>query len=379
MRPLARFARSAALAGLGLAACRSEAPPAELKAPPVATGMVRAVDLEERIEATGELQARLRSTLAAQVDGRITSVLRDDGDAVSASQVVLEIDPHHRELDRDAARARLAQAEARLQRERREAERVRELHRNNIASKSRLDEAETALALAQADSAAGRAELGVVEQALADASVRAPFAGLISERHVNLGQYVQPGTALFDLVSLDPLDVVFHVAEVDSGRVAVGQEVAVRVAPHPGETFRAHVDVVSPIIDPATRTLRVKATVANSDGRLRPGLFARADLGVSLRRGVPMVPEEAVLQRTDGSVVFRLVDGDRVERRVVKLGSFRDSAIEIVEGLAVGDVVVTRGHTDLVDGAVIRVVEPREGATASGLARAPGVAAAHLP
>jgi len=379
VRPLARFARSAALAGLGLAACRSEAPPAELKAPPVATGMVRAVDLEERIEATGELQARLRSTLAAQVDGRITSVLRDDGDAVSASQVVLEIDPHHRELDRDAARARLAQAEARLQRERREAERVRELHRNNIASKSRLDEAETALALAQADSAAGRAELGVVEQALADASVRAPFAGLISERHVNLGQYVQPGTALFDLVSLDPLDVVFHVAEVDSGRVAVGQEVAVRVAPHPGETFRAHVDVVSPIIDPATRTLRVKATVANSDGRLRPGLFARADLGVSLRRGVPMVPEEAVLQRTDGSVVFRLVDGDRVERRVVKLGSFRDSAIEIVEGLAVGDVVVTRGHTDLVDGAVIRVVEPREGATASGLARAPGVAAAHLP
>jgi membrane fusion protein (multidrug efflux system) len=379
MRWRARAAGCAALACLALGACRSEVPAADLKAPPVATARVRAVDLEERIEATGELQARLRSTLAAQVDGRVTRILRDDGDAVAAGQVVLEIDPHHRELDREAARARVAQAEARLQREQREAERVRELSRSNVASKSRLDEAETALALARADSAAARAELGVAEQALADASVPAPFAGLISRRHVNLGQYVQPGTALFDLVSLDPLDVVFHLAEVDSGRVAVGQEVAVRVAPHPGEVFQARVEVVSPIIDPETRTLRVKATVPNSDGRLRPGLFARADLGVSLRRGVPMVPEEAVLQRTDGSVVFRLVGADRVERRVVKLGSFHDASIEIVEGLAVGDVVVTRGHTDLVDGAVIRVVAPPEGAAASGLASAPGGESAPLP
>jgi len=379
MRSVARAARLAALAALGLAACRSEAPPAELQAPPVATSRVRAVDFEERIEATGELQARLRSTVAAQVDGRITAVLRDDGDAVIANQGVLEIDPHHRQLDLEAARAHVAQADARLAGARRDADRVRELSRSGIASQSRLDDAETALALAQADAAVARAALGVAQQALADASVSAPFAGLISGRHVNLGQYVQPGTALFDLVSLDPLDVVFHISEVDSGRVAVGQQVEVRVAPHPGEAFEALVEVVSPIIDSSTRTLRVKASVPNPDARLRPGLFARADLGVSLRHGVPMVPEEAVLQRTDGSVVFRMVEGDRVERRVVKLGSFRDASIEIVEGLAAGDVVITRGHSDLVDGAVVRVVEPPAAAAPGGLASAPGDGTAALP
>ena len=89
-------------------------------------------------------------------------------------------------------------------------------------------------------------------------------------------------------------------AEVDSSRVQPGQTVDVRVAPFPDEVFQATVTLVSPTIDPATRTLRVKATLANAEGRLRPGLFARADLGVSTRDDVLMIPEEAVLQRADG-------------------------------------------------------------------------------
>jgi membrane fusion protein (multidrug efflux system) len=175
---------------------------------------------------------------------------------------------------------------------------------------------------------------------------------------VNKGDFVQVGTRLVELVSLDPVQVVFHLAEVDSGRVAVGQQVKVTVAPYPEEVFVATVTVVYPTIDPESRTLRVKAILANPGGRLRPGLFARADLGVRVRRGVPMVPEEVILQRSDGSVVFRVVAGERVERRVVTIGEFRDGRVEVRSGLDVGDVVVTRGHTDLVDGAVVRVSAP---------------------
>jgi len=116
--------------------------------------------------------------------------------------------------------------------------------------------------------------------------------------------------------------------------------------------------VVSPTIDRRTRTLRVRALIENADGRLRPGLFARANLGVAHREGVILVPEEAVQQRADGAVVFRVLDGNRVERRIVTLGSMREGEVEIRSGLSPDDHVVSRGHSDLVDGSVIAPRNP---------------------
>jgi membrane fusion protein (multidrug efflux system) len=337
-----------------------------VKAPPVATAPVVAVDLEERIEASGELEARYHSFVAAEVSGQITQIVKDEGEPIAAGEPALEIDPQRRQLELAAARARAAQADARTVEARRQTERIRSLRGRNAASQSKLDEAETALLVAQSDAAAQKAQLGVAEQALDDATVRAPFDGVVGRRLVSEGDFVQVGTRLVELVSLDPIEVVFHLAEVDSGRVAVGQKVAVRVAPYPEEVFEATVAVVYPTIDPQSRTLRVKATLENPGGRLRPGLFARADLGIRVRRGVAMVPEEAVLQRSDGAVVFRVVAGERVERRVVAIGEFHDGMIEVRSGLDAGDAVVTRGHSDLVDGAVVRVIAA--GGEASNLA-----------
>ena len=140
---------------------------------------------------------------------------------------------------------------------------------------------------------------------------------------------------------------------MDSSRAHVGQQVEVRVDPHPGEVFRARVSVVSPTIDPSTRTLRVRALLDNPDGRLKPGLFARVDLGVATRSGVRLIPEEAVLRRADGAVVFRLAPESRVERRVIETGIHRDGLIEVVRGLEPGDRVVARGHASLVDGELV--------------------------
>jgi membrane fusion protein (multidrug efflux system) len=183
--------------------------------------------------------------------------------------------------------------------------------------------------------------------------VAAPFDGLVARRFVSAGDHVAEGEKLFDLVALDPIEVEFHLTERDSGRVVIGDKVDVRVTPYPDEVFHATVHVVSPRIDPATRTLRVKALVENPERKLRPGLFARADLGVAVREKVPMIPEQAVLQRSDGAVVFVVRDGNRAERRSVRLGVFRDGLAEVVEGVAVGEQVIVRGSSRLVDGSVV--------------------------
>ena len=146
-----------------------------------------------------------------------------------------------------------------------------------------------------------------------------------------------------------------------SSFVRLGQTVEVTVAPYPERRFQATVTVISPTIDRSTRTLRVKAALDNREGLLRPGLFARADLGLSTREGVALIPSEAVLQRVDGSVVFVLEEGRRVRRRVVAIASFHEGNIAVEKGLDEGDEIIVRGQVGLVDGQAVRVLsEPTQ-------------------
>jgi membrane fusion protein (multidrug efflux system) len=371
--PRARLAALALLAlGLGCREAQQAAPEAGT---PVTVEPVAAIDLSERIEASGELLAKERAEIAAEVPGRVSEIHVEEGAAVSEGAPLLAIDPERRVLEVASARARLDEARAALAEEERELERVRELHSRKVASQTQLDQAATRVSLARSRAAASEADLGVSERTLRDSSVRAPFAGLIARRLVSRGEFVSLGQPLFELVSLEPLEVEFSVTEADSSRVAVGQRVELRVAPFPDEAFHASVTVVSPTIDPRTRTLRVKALLDDTGGRLRPGLFAKVDLGISVRRGVPMIPEEAVLQRVDGAVVF-LIDGDeRAQRRVVVTGAHREGRVEVASGLAIGDRIVTRGHRDLVDGALVAPRNPDGSDLAPPVASAAGAPA----
>lgn len=374
MNELRRLRPGSALlaAAFGLAACGGEATAPPPGAPAVVLSAVMLRDLDDRIGATGQLLAKDSARIAAEVPGQVTETPFDEGEEVEAGQVVMRIDPERRRLDHDDAQAKLAETRAALAEQERDAARIRQLHAERVASQSRLDQAETALKLARARFGAAEAQAAMKARALADADVRAPFAGLIARRLVSRGEYVQPGQALFELVALDPIEVEFHLAEVDSSRVRLGDGVDVRIAPYPEEVFRATVSVIAPTIEPSTRTLRVKALLENKDHRLRPGLFARADLGVSHRKGVPMIPEEAILQRADGAVVFRLTEGNRVQRRLIQTGLHRDGAVEVVSGLEAQDRVVTRGHATLVDGAL---VEPLDTDGSRAASTTPAVAA----
>ncbi len=361
----------AAVAALWLG-CTREEPKSAIQAPPVMVVPVQLEDVSDRIEATGQLLARSEATVAAQVAGQVTSIQVDEGEPVEAGQVVLEIDPERRRLEVASQRAGVAEARAQLADRQREGRRVESLRARGAASESALDQARTQLELAQSRLAAAEAQLGLAERALADSSVVAPFAGRLGRRYVSEGEFVSPGVSLFSLVALENMEVEFHLAERDSSRVSLGDRVDVRVAPFPDEVFPATVTVISPTIDPTTRTLRVKATVENKEGRLRPGLFARADLGVSHRENVVMIPEDAIMVRADGTIVFRMRGANEVERVRVTTGVHRDGLVEVTGGLAAGDVVVVRGQTELIDGSVVDV------RTADGERPAPAAAATEV-
>ena len=334
--------------------CERHRAAAEAPAHAVVLAPVELRDVDERVAATGQIVAKQRADVAAQVPGEVTAILVDEGQPVGEGAVVIEIDPERRTLDLDRARARLSEAGWGLLDAQRQAGRTHALAKHQVASKAQLDQAETALDAARSRVQAAQADLGAAERAAADSRVAARFAGVIGRRFVSRGEYVQPGQKLFELVSLDPVEVEFALPEADASRLQLGLPLEVGVAPYPGQVFHAAVSMISPEVDERTRTLRVKALLANPDGRLRPGLFARADLGIARRANVLLVPEEAVLQRSDGAVVFRAVDGGtRAERRVVELGPIQSGRAEIRAGLAPGDVVVLRGQAQLADGASI--------------------------
>lgn len=360
-----------AAAGL-LTACGADDAAQQIVATPVVVERAAVGDMEERIAGTGELAAPDRALIAAEVDGRITDVLVDEGARVGAGTLLLTIDPEKRSLDADSARAQARDAEAGLEVAQREYERAKALHEQGIASDSVLDLRATELSRAQARRDSAAAARGVAEKQLRDASVRAPFAGLVAKREVSRGDYVRTGQALLEVVALDPIEVEFSVAERDSARVAPGQPVTVTVEPYPNEKFVGSVSAVSPVIDSRTRTMRVKARIPNVDGRLRPGLFARTDLGVAKRSGVVLVPAEAILQRADGEVLFTVGPDDRAKRVVVKTGLQRDGRIEIVEGLAPDAQVVVAGQAGLVEGAAVE----RKGGAAEVSPAPPGASLA---
>ena len=361
---------SAALAALCVA-CSEPGGTPQPQAPAVALAPVVVQDVTDRIEATGQLVAPDQATLAAEVAGRVTEVLVEEGSSVAQGEVIVMIDPERRELELDSATAQLAQMRVALAESERELKRVRKLYSQKVAAQARLEQAQTELALGRARLDAARAQHGVAKRALADANLAAPFPGLIAQRFVSAGEFVQVGQPLVALVALDPIEVEFRLAEQDSSRVELGQQVAVRVAPYPNEVFHATVTVISPTIDERTRTLRVKGRIENPDGRLRPGLFARADLGVNQRSGVRTIPEEAILQRSDGAVVFRLDEDSRVERRVIAPGLHLDGRVEVLEGLAHDDRVVVRGHASLIDGSRVTVRNPDGSSVAPSVAGAP--------
>jgi RND family efflux transporter MFP subunit len=198
---------------------------------------------------------------------------------------------------------------------------------------------------------AAQARAAAAAHAVLDGTVRAPFAGVIRERSVEVGEYVRPDSRIATLLEIDPLRLELTVPEAAAPTVKTGAEVTFTVAGFPDRTFKGTVSLVSPAVREATRDVLVSAEVPNPDHALKPGMFADVRI-VSGESKEPVVPATAILEKQGREVVFVVVDG-RVEERVVQRGATKGDLVACVRGLSAGDTVVNHPDAKLYNGQAV--------------------------
>lgn len=289
----------------------------------------------DAIVATGQLEAEQQVSLRPDVEGRVTQLLFREGGRVAAGTALLKIDDAELVAQVERARADCDLAVQAL-------ERTRALLADRAAAPADLERAE-----AQARSA--RASLDLLELRLARTTVRAPFAGIVGERLVSLGDYVSPQTALLTLQTVSPIRAAFTVPERYASVLRPGQEVAFQVAALPGRTFTGRVDFVDPVVALPARTIMVKAVAANGDGVLAPGMFLEARLATAVRGDAVVIPEEAIAPTAGASYVWVVLDG-KATRREVELGVRTPGFVEIRRGIEASESVIVGGVDRVVEG-----------------------------
>ena len=341
------------------------------------------------LDASGYVVARRQATVAAEVTGKLTEVLVEEGLAVEQGQVLARMDDATEQAQLELARARLAAARstlaeiaAELENARRTRVRQRELKQRDLSSQSALDQAETAVASLEARLAAQRAQIGVAErevalqqQRLGELTIRAPFAGIVIARAAQAGEMVSPisagggftRTGICTIVDMDSLEIEVDVNEAYIDRVTTGQSVVARLDAYPEWQIPARVKAVVPAADRQKATVRVRVALEQRDPRILP------EMGISVRflaetdqapaadeaapRRLPLVPARAVVEAGGRNFVF-VIDQRRLERRAVSLGARRDDGILISAGLSAGEQLVADATAgNLSDGMRVRVAE----------------------
>lgn len=313
---------------------------AQMAAPPppatVAAERVLRVTWQPYLPAVGSLTAVQGVAVANEIAGVVQTIAFESGQRVAAGDLLLQLD--------DAAdRAELAGLVAARRLAELTFERSAKLIKEKTVSRSSYDEARAAL-----DSTA--ALVAAKQEALRKKAIRAPFAGVLGIRQVDLGQYLPPGSEIVTLQALDPVFVDYALPERYLGTLTPGQTVEVAVQAYPQRRFSGTLSAISPRIETASRSVRIRASLGNPDHLLRPGMFADVRTLQPARDGVLTLPERAITFNPYGNSVFVVLEKDgqtRVQRRQVETGETREGRIEIVSGLAEGDQVVTAGHNKL--------------------------------
>lgn len=301
---------------------------------PVETVVALAQRVEDKISSVGSLEPNEMVRVQSEVDGRVVKVGFDEGAPVKQGDVLFQ-------LDDTKLQAEVETAEGRFEKARNNLDRARKLLDEHTMSPQEFDDA-------QAEFKGANGTLALARKRLADATIRSPLDGFVSERLVSAGQYIDKGKTLVAVVATDPLKIDFSVPERFLPQLRVGQKVNVRVAAVPGKTFQGEVFFVDPSVESSTRSVKIKATIPNAAGELRPGAFANVELIVGARDNGVVVPEQAIVPAIDKLTVF-VVENGMARRREVTLGTRLPGKVEIVAGVAAGEEVVVAGQQKLSD------------------------------
>ncbi len=364
-KPLLATLLVAAACSKGSGDVRRERPP-----PLVAVAEVTTRDVEETIRAPVDLRPLLQADVGAKTFGYLDAVLVDRGDVVKKGQLLALIRPSDLPDQLASARSAAAQADAAVALARANLDRARALAPAGRVSRQDLQQAETALAQAEATRSGARSQVGAVAIRLGETRITSPLDGVISSRRLDPGALVGPGGNAGAILTVDQIDVLRLFVSVNEGdihRLKLGQLAHVDLDALPGRRYEGHVVRLAPSLDPATRTLDAEVQLPNATGELRAGMYGRASIVTGVHPGALTVPVGSVQISNNRNYVF-VLHGDKVQRREVTIGVDGEQWLEIASGLHAQDEVVTAGLEGLADGTKVRParnVDPFGGAAAS--------------
>lgn len=397
----------AALSGAGCSAqsTRAADAPAPAQAVDVQTFPVSKTTITRTIRVTGSLVADEEAEVAAEIAGRVVETPVELGTRVTAGAPLVRISPEQASAQVAEAEANAAQvaaalnltpggpfdpervpdviaAKAEYELAVSEYERFKQLLAERVVSQSEYDTRATRVESTKRRYEATRdgvnqryrqwqaatARVALARKALGDTTVRAPFAGMVSDRKVSVGDFVTTGTKVVTVVRISPLRVALTVPEQLVSRVAPGQSVQVRVDAYPDRAFGGTVRYVSPALRADQRALTVEAILPNESGELKPGLFANAEISQPTKDEV-LVLSRSAIQTTSGTPRVFVLRGDHVEEHIVRTGQIVGDNVEIAEGLSSGDVVVVSKNATLTDGTKVRAAGGPASAAPAGAAR----------
>ncbi|MBT3093235.1 MAG: efflux RND transporter periplasmic adaptor subunit [Candidatus Thiodiazotropha endolucinida] len=313
---------------------------AQMEMPPetVTSDQVRSQRWPNTVKATGSLVAVQGVIVTAELGGKIEEIAFESGDRVKQDDLLVRID-----VSAEQAQLRSAEAAAKLARI--NLDRNRDLRANKTVSQADLDTAE-------ANFKQATAQVDNVRATIAKKTLRAPFAGQLGLRQVNLGQIVEQGTPVVTLQTIDPIYVDFSLPQQQFSILEPGTEVHVTTDAAPEKVFSGRIIAVNPEIDQMTRSVRVRATLSNQSELLRPGMFANVEVMLSDDEEVLAIPATAVLYAPYGDTVFVIDEvedeksGEKqlvLRQQVIRLGASRGDFVAVVTGLEEEEKVVTSG------------------------------------
>lgn len=324
---------------------------AAMQPPPDAVTTIVAAreDWPATLNAIGTVAAVQGVTVSADLPGLVDRIEFDSGRNVRKGAVLVQLDTRQEQ-------AQLAGAEAQLQLARLNFERMQGLVDQDAVSRAEYDAAAAAHKQAEA-------RLREIRATIERKTIRAPFTGVLGIRQVNLGQYLTAGAAVVPLQSLDPIYVNFGVPQQDATQMRHGRSVRVTVGDLGGVAFTGRVSALDSVVDETTRNVQVQATLANPDGRLRPGMFVQAQVMLGANHPVVALPASAINYAPYGDSVYVVTDMKTpqgqtyrgVRQQVVKLGPARGDQVAVVAGVSPGEEVVTSGAFKLRNGAAVQV------------------------
>jgi multidrug efflux system membrane fusion protein len=325
--------------------------------PPTAVATVKATaePVPQSLEAIGTLTAVHQVTIAPQVDGKIVALKFESGQDVKQGDVLVQLDDASERADLATFQAQARLATANLAR-------ARQLAAKQFGSKQDVDLQQSQLDQANAGIAKSQTEIGYK-------LIKAPFAGQLGIRQVNLGQYLAAGNAIVTLTDLDELYVDFTLPEQDRTQLSIGQDVELHFDAYPDRTFKAAITTIDPQVDPDMRAVKVRGELSNPDHALQPGIFARVGVVLPPQPDVVTLPETAIDYTVYGDSVYLvkpakdkdgkpLTDKDGkpelvVEQTFVTVGQRFNDKVAVTKGVSPGDVVVVGGQLKLHNGAAV--------------------------